>query len=514
LPAQGGNKVTAPVFCQAKQQETGQMAAKFLFKRQGSGVLEMHLEPGINMEQTQKLVMTPELRQAIAILQLGTTELAQYVDNEVLENPLLEVADDPGPGEDALGPGEDADQDGSRIDWITYLAESDSRDDSWNEQSPMEERTGASWESCVVEVPNLGEHLTLQLHLVLSDRRQLLIGEYLIGNIDERGYLTIDLEEACKACGCTLEEAEAVLRLIQTFDPPGVGGRSLSECLLIQLEQRGLRDTAMEQLVCRHLDELAAGKFARIAAALGLTEEDVRGRAETIRDLEPKPGRNFSFQGETRYIVPDLVVEKVDDEYVVLVNDAMVPRLMINKTYRDLLQRRETCDPDTVRFIEEKLKAALWLIRGIEQRRSTLYRVMCLITRFQRDFLDKGPAHLKGLTLRQVAQAAGLNESTVSRATANKYVQTPRGVFNMKYFFCRGLENDLTGELVASDVVKRILKELVAVEDARRPYSDQELCRMIASRGIHIARRTVAKYRQELGVLPARARKRAPAANS
>lgn len=181
---------------------------------------------------------------------------------------------------------------------------------------------------------------------------------------------------------------------------------------------------------------------------------------------------------------------------------------MINKTYWDLIQRRDACDQDTARFIEGRLKAALWLIRGIEQRRSTLYRVMRLIAKFQQDFLDQGAAHLKGLTLRQVAQAAGISESTVSRAAANKYVQTPRGMFNMKYFFCRGLENDLTGESVASEVVKRVLQELVAVEDPSRPYSDQQLCRMIASRGIHIARRTVAKYRQELGVLPARRRRR------
>lgn len=463
----------------------------------------MHLEYGINLEQTQKLLLTPELRQAIAILQLGTADLAQYVENEVLENPLLEMQDDEESGDAG------AEENASRIDWITYLAESDQADFAEREQSPVErgEPERASWDKYVAEVPNLDEHLTLQLHLALSEPHRVLIGEFLIGNIDEHGYLKVDLEETCKACGCSLDEVETVLRLIQSFDPPGVGGRSLSECLLIQLEQRGLRDPVMEQLVNWHLDDLASGRFSRIAKELGITDQEAQSRAELIKSLDPKPGRNFSRPGETRYIVPDVVVEKVGEEYVALVNDAMVPRLVINKTYRDLIKQRGTCDPATIEFIETRLKAALWLIRGIEQRRTTLYRVMCLITQFQRDFLDQGIAHLKGLTLRQVAEAAGLHESTVSRATANKYVQTPRGVFDLKFFFRRGVENDFTGEIVASEVVKRILKELVAVENPARPYSDQELCELIESRGLHIARRTVAKYRQELDILPARRRR-------
>jgi RNA polymerase sigma-54 factor len=463
----------------------------------------MLLEHGINLEQTQRLVLTPELRQAIAILQLGTVDLAQYVDNEMLENPLLEQNDE----ESGDSSPEESD---SRIDWITYLSESEQPDYRYTEQTTADqgEPERNSWDRYVAQVPGLGEHLTLQLHLTLSDPCQIMIGEFLIGNIDEHGYLQVDLEETCQACRCSLEEAGAVLRVIQSFDPPGVGGRSLSECLLIQLEQRGLRDAVMEQLVNQHLDDLAAGKLSRIAKDLGITDQEAQSRVEVIRSLDPKPGRNFSRPGETRYIVPDVVVEQVDDEYVVMVNDTMVPRLMINNTYRDLIKRRDACDPDTIQFIETKLKAALWLIRGIEQRRATLQRVMRLILQFQQDFFDKGAAYLKGLTLRQVAEAAGLHESTVSRATANKYVQTPRGLFDMKFFFRRGVENEFTGEIVASEVVKRILKELVAVEEPGHPYRDQDLCGLIEARGLHIARRTVAKYRQDLNILPARQRRR------
>lgn len=462
----------------------------------------MRLEYGMNLEQTQRPVLTPELRQAIAILQLGTADLAQYVENEMLENPLLER-------DDEASADSSPEENGSRIDWITYLSEAD-HDNPWREQSlaDQKEQERTSWDNYVAQVPTLGEHLTLQLHLALSDPDQVLIGEFLIGNIDEHGYLQIELEETCRVCGCSMEQAEAALRVIQSFDPSGVGGRSLSECLLIQLEQRGLRDPVMEQLVNQHLDDLAGGRLSRIARELGLSDQEVQSRVVLVRSLDPKPGRNFSRPGETRYIVPDVVVERVGDEYVVLVNDVLVPRLMINRTYRDLIQRHDSCDPAAIQFIETKLKAALWLIRGIEQRRSTLQKVTQLITSFQQDFLDRGIAHLKGLTLRQIAEAAGLHESTVSRATTNKYVQTPRGLFDMKFFFRRGVENEFTGEIVASEVVKNILKELVAVEEPGHPYSDQELCGLIESRGLRIARRTVAKYRQEMNILPARQRRR------
>lgn len=460
----------------------------------------MLLEHSISLEQTQRLVLTPELRQAIAILQLGTADLVEYVENEMSDNPLLEQQD-----EESV----DSSKEENEFDWITYLSESEP-DYAWREQFPVDQRDSerASWDSYVSQVPSLCEHLTTQLHLILSDPRRIMIGEFLIGNIDEHGYLQVDLDETCQTCHCSLDEARDVLQLVQSFDPSGVGGRSLAECLLIQLEQRGLRDTVMELLVNQHLDDLAAGKLTRIARELNLTDQDAQARVDLIKSLDPKPGRNFSRPGETRFIVPDMVVEKVGDEYVVVVNDTIVPRLMINNTYRDLIKRRDTCDPGTIQFIETKLKAALWLIRGIEQRRTTLQRVMRLILQFQRPFFEKGPAYLKGLTLRQVADAADIHESTVSRATANKYVQTPRGMFDMKFFFRRGLENELTGEVVASDVVKRTLKDLVAVEEPGHPYSDQEICGLIEAKGIHIARRTVAKYRQELNILPARLRRR------
>ncbi len=467
----------------------------------------MRLGYGINLEQSQKLIMTPELRQAITVLQLSAADLVQYLENAMLENPLLEVREEPEPGEEEVRP-EPAGDDFAR-DWCEYLAEygqvDRSFDRAWAEQ---EENDAYNFEHFVAQVPSLHEYLTLQLHLALSKPWEREIGEFLIGNIDDQGYLQISLEEVQKTCGYPVSEIERILKVIQSFDPTGVGARDLAECLLIQLDQRGLRSPVMEKLVRFFLNDLASGKLIKIAAALGLTVQEVQLKADLIKTLDPKPGRNFSRSGDVRYIIPDVVVEKVDGEFIVLVNDVSVPRLIINKTYQTLLKQRDACDPATAQFIENKLKAAVWLIRSIEQRRLTLYRVAQCIVNAQREFLERGIKSLKPLTLKQIARLAGLHESTVSRAIANKYIQTPLGVFDLKFFFSSGVENVLVGEMVAAESIKTLLKELIESEDTCKPYSDQRLCELLQERGIRIARRTVAKYRTEIGIPPVRQRKR------
>ncbi len=465
----------------------------------------MRLGYGITIEQSQKLLMTPELRQAITVLQLSAAELTQYIEDALLENPLLEVREEEG---EEVSRGCSAREDFTR-DWCEYLAEYGqvvrSFDRAWVERDEGEH---LSFEHFVAQAPSLHEYLTLQLHLALSDPRDRALGEFLIGNINEQGYLTISLEEAQRACGCSLSDLERVLRVIHSFDPPGVGARNLAECLLIQLEQRGLRTPVMERLVRFFLGDLAAGRLQKIAAALGLTVQEVQLKADIIRSLDPKPGRNFTRAGEVRYIIPDVVVEKLGGEYVVLVNEVTVPRLIVNKTYQSLLRQRDSCDPETIRFLENKLKAAVWLIRSIEQRRLTLYRVAQCLVEHQREFLERGVKYLRPLTLRQIARATDLHESTVSRAIANKYIQTPQGVFEMKFFFNSGVENVLAGEMMAAESIKRLIKELVESEDPRSPLSDQRICELLQEKGIRIARRTVAKYRQEIGIPPVRQRKR------
>ncbi len=467
----------------------------------------MHLGYGLNLEQTQKLIMTPELRQAITVLQLSAAELVQYIENAMLENPLLEVPEELDTEGNEIS--ERSRTDDFTSDWCDYLSESGhfdrTLDRAWAEQDDGEH---ANFEHFVAQAPSLHEYLTLQLHLAISDPLLRKIGEFLIGNINDQGYLQISLEEVQKMCGFPLATIERVLHVIQTFDPPGVGGRDLPECLLIQLEQRSQRTAVIEKLVRFFLCDLANGKLQKIATALGVTVQEVQMMADLIKSLDPKPGRNLSRTGDARYIIPDVVVEKGDGEYVVIVNDISVPRLIINKTYQTFLKQKENCDPATAQFIENKLKSAIWLIRSIEQRHLTLYRVVQCIVDHQKEFLDHGVKYLKPLTLRQIASVSGLHESTVSRTIANKYIQTPQGVFELKFFFNSGVANVLDGKMVAAESIKRMLKELVEEEDPRKPLSDQQLCELLQAKGINIARRTVAKYRQESGIPPVRQRKR------
>lgn len=456
--------------------------------------------------------MTPELRQAITVLQLSALDLTQYVENAMLENPLLEVSEDTEAGEMADSGGDEKsekDQDDFASEWCDYLSESGNFDrSSGRSWSDPDESERYNFEHFVAQVPSLNEHLGLQLRLAFSRPRDLEIGEFLIGNINDRGYLQIDLDDMEQLYNYPVGETERILKVIQTFDPPGVGARDLAECLLIQLDQRGLHTPKLEKLVRYFLDDLANGNLPKIATALGVTTSEVQHMADLIQTLDPIPGRNFSRPGENRYITPDVAVKKVDDDYVIIINDVSVPRLMVNRTYQTLLKRQELCDQGTTEFIQNKLKSAIWLIRSIEQRRLTLYRVVSSIVEFQREFFEHGVKHLKPLNMKQVADEIDMHESTVSRAIANKYVQTPQGLFDLKFFFTSGVENVIAGKMVAAESIKEVLKELIANEDPCHPHSDKELCKMLQAKGISIARRTVAKYRNEIGILPMRQRKR------
>ncbi len=442
---------------------------------------------GLNLEQAQKLIITPELRQAITVLQLPTTELAAYVEEQLQENPLLEVRED-GDGQAA------EDQDGPDYDWVEYFQDSsDLGLPARNEE--RETRRDQFWST----PPSLAEHLLFQLALHPCSGRIREIAEYLTGNIDENGYLQVGVEEVAAQLKVPVAEVEAALRVVQSLDPPGVGARDLQECLLLQVEHLGIEDGTLIRLINDHLQDVGLGRLNRVAQLMNLPVQEVQRAADRLRALDPKPGRNFAGAQQVRYIVPDVVVEKVAGEYVVLVNDVMVPRLTINNAYRAVLLQGKAGDSEARRFVESRLAAATWLIRSIEQRRLTLYKVARCLVDLQRDFLDHGPKYLKPLNLRQVAEIVGLHESTVSRATANKYMQTPRGIFEMKYFFSSGL-NCSDGSVTSAESIKKLLQELVTQEDTRAPLSDRQIADFFASRGLKISRRTVAKYRQELGI--------------
>lgn len=470
----------------------------------------MRMGYGLNVEQSQKLIMTPELRQAITVLQLSSLELSTYIEQQCQENPLLELKEEEPEREQSTAVEdkqvEPADEPKEYdLDWEEYFL--DSSDLGMVRQESVLDPLDYGYENFLSKAPTLSEHLLFQLNMSSCQFRDRIIGEYLIGNIDEHGYLRVSLCEVASKLNIDELEVRQVLNLIQSFDPIGVGARDLVECLMIQVNQLGIENDILKNIIKEHLVDLSKGKVNRIAQDLGITVHEVQRVADILKTLDPKPGRNFASPNDTRYIVPDIFLEKVDGEYIILVNDGTIPRITINTTYRSVLSKDKNCDTRTRRFVESKLNAAAWLIRSIEQRRLTLYKVAKCLVELQRDFLDHGVKYLKPLNLKKVASLVNLHESTVSRATSNKYIQTPQGVFDMKYFFSTGLNNS-AGSSTSAQSIKKMLQEIVAGEDTRTPLDDQKISELLLQKGIRISRRTVAKYRDELNIPAIRKRKR------
>ncbi|MEW6307701.1 MAG: RNA polymerase factor sigma-54 [Bacillota bacterium] len=452
----------------------------------------MRIGQGLSLEQTQRLIITPELKQAITVLQLPVLELGAYLQQELLNNPLLELREDD--GEEESGPDE------PDLDWLDYFL--DGSDIGY--VRPHEEDARRDYGTAAA--PTLHEHLLFQLNLQFSDRLDRSIGEFIIGNIDDNGYLRLEAQEAARALKVPQARADRVLAAVQKFDPPGVGARDVPECLRLQLAAAGNDDPLVWTLVARHLEDLAAGKLTKLTGLLGVRIQDIQAAADVIRALDPKPGARFPAQDQNRTIVPDAVIERVNGEYVVVLNDGIAPRLTISHVYRSLLRQPDT-GGEVEQFLQSRLNAAVWLLRSVEQRRLTLYRVVESVVRFQRAFLDHGISRLRPLTLRHVAEEVRLHESTISRATSGKYVQTPQGAFELRFFFTSGVE-DQAGAGVSAATIKRIIAELMAGEDPSAPLSDQALTDMLRERGLVISRRTVAKYRSVMKTPSSSRRKR------
>ena len=465
----------------------------------------MRLGYGLSLEQTQKLIMTPELRQAITILQLSALELSTYVEEQLMENPLLETQEESTElkGEEEPTPAvESVPDDKWEVDWQDYFQDQD-ENRIRQERVVVEEKQ--RFDPFITAAPTLLEHLLEQLH-VQKVSASLDVAEYIVGNLNDKGYLMLSLEEVAKETGASLETVEEALAVVQTLDPMGIGARNLEECLALQLPL--LTDCPPElPEFLKHLEDLAAGRLQRIAHALKISLSRVQELADLVRQLDPKPGLQFSGPGEVRYVVPDVVIEEIGGEYIILVNDITVPRLGINKAYREALSQEE--GTDTRKFVEQKLNAAAWLIRSIDQRRLTLYKVANAIVKWQTEFLRYGIRHLRPLTLKDIAEEIGVHESTVSRATSHKYVQTPRGIFEFKFFFAnskgRGHNND---SAVTTEGIKLALRDIINSENPRSPYSDQKLADLLKAKDMEISRRTVAKYRDELGIAATTVRKR------
>jgi len=465
--------------------------------------------------------MTPQLQQAIKLLQLSRMELMDVVREELEENPVLEegqeTPEDKAQSEEELAAEKtdeaapealkeiEGDGDGmADIDWKTYLESYSLGGTTADSYEDDEDRP--SYENLLTKKPSLTDHLMWQLSLSRLENREREVAAEIIGNVDDDGYLQVSIEELSAQTGCDPEQAEKVLSAIQDFDPPGVASRNLQECLLKQVEQLGMTEDAVGIILRDHINDLENRRYQVIARCLQIPLDDVFSAAKFISSLDPRPGSQFG-QEDVHYIIPDIFVYKISDEYIVVLNDEGLPNLRINSFYRNALSGAEQLDEKAGEYIQEKLRGALWLIKSIHQRQRTIYRVTKSIVKFQRDFFDRGVDHLKPLVLRDVAEDIEMHESTVSRVTTNKYVQTPQGLFELKYFFNSGI-NTTGGDSVASESVKSKIKEIITAEDPRKPFSDQKIVELLRGQGIDIARRTVTKYREMLGVGSSTQRKR------
>jgi len=473
----------------------------------------MALDIRLAQKLTQKLVMTPQLRQAIKILQLPRGELDALINEELAENPVVERAEEEATPEEPVVAEEElaAAAAPEEIDWKAYL-------ESYNEDMPALPPTGDSegdeerqntLENLLTRTESLTEHLSWQLRFSDLTEEEKQIASLIIGNLDVDGYLQASIKEIAASAGVSAELVERVLQIIQACDPPGVGARDLRECLLLQLRAQGLDDPTVEDptlalagaIVQDHLPVLEGRRFERLSKDLGATAEEVARAVKLITSLEPKPGRNFG-DGEVRYVTPDVYVDKSGDEYLVTLNEEGLPRLKVNASYRRFLAE----GGEAKEYVQEKIRAAAWLIKSIHQRQRTLLLVAQSLVKFQQDFLTYGVSQMRPLVLRDVAEDVGIHESTVSRAISNKYVATPRGIYALKQFFTTGLKGR-QGQDVAAQSVKERIREMISNEDPARPLSDEEIVQALARDNINIARRTVAKYRESMNIFPSAKRK-------
>ena len=482
----------------------------------------MALELRQSLKLSQQLVMTPQLQQAIKLLQLSRLELQQAVREELEVNPALEEdAEETQEGRETMeasppeaGPESPEPSESSagkelidRVDWDYYFGDNATAFGTRGERDREEEDGRPYYENLLTRKPSLAEYLEMQINLSTEDDVVAGIAPYLIGNIDENGYLKVSAEETASALGKPVEDVERAIAKIQTLDPAGVGARDLRECLMIQAREKGEEFALPLMILTEHFDLFTRGDVAGVSRRLKLSREVVREAFQKLVTLWPKPGRAF-MGDDVHYITPDAYVIKRDDQWVITLNEDGQPRLRLSTYYRDLLSAGDRLGKEDKEFLKQKINSALWFIKSIHQRQRTIYKVVESIMRIQREFLENGPRSLKPLTLRDVAEDISMHESTVSRVTNNKYVYTPHGIFELKFFFNSGLNRDGGEENIASKSVKEEILEIIKGEGEEKPLSDQDLVRILRNKGIRIARRTVTKYRQAMGVLPSSKRKK------
>lgn len=465
----------------------------------------MELSQSLRLKQSQKLVMTPQLQQVIKLLQLPTMELVTLVRQELEANPVLEETVEQTPPEERKREEEQAAAAEENMDaWLQHAAEEGPRETRDRDQE--EERESAR-EGRMVAVQTLEDFLLGQLAELEVDAESHRLARFLVGNLDDNGYLSAPLAELTGPAGATVEALEAALGLVHTLDPAGVGARDLKECLLLQLPESGGAASLARRVVGEHLGELESYSMngcPALAKSLDVTESELAEAVKLIRMCDPKPGRPFADVAPA--VFPDGRVEKVGEDYVVVVNDNGVPPLRLSQSYREMLANRAKLGEEERRYLQERFRSALMLMRGIEQRRVTLYRTLDHIVKHQREFLERGARGLRPLTLREVADAIGVHESTVSRVVANKHVSTPRGIFALRDFFSNRLPSHAANGTSSAQVRERI-KDMIETETAGSPLSDEALAEKLRQEGIAIARRTITKYREAMKVPAAWLRK-------
>jgi len=459
----------------------------------------------LGLQVKLKQTLAPQLIQSLRMLQMPLLRLEQTLRQELVTNPLLEEVE-PSLGtdeEEKAFSEEEAQIDPrlSKIDWEDYLG-----DDVGYKFRVEKERGEDKTEPFFVFEKTLYDHLLEQLNYQKLSQEEFDIGEYIIGNIDENGYLSCSIEEIINSLKSNPKTTKKILSLIQSFDPPGVGARDLKESLLFQLTEKDLRDTLAYKIVKNYLSELDKKSISQLAKIMGVEFAQVQKAMEVIRSLSPKPAYGRFTPGALP-VIPDLVVEKVGDDFVVYHNDKNVPRLTINPAYRKLVKKDSKSTPETKEYIKKKLEQARWFLNALNQRRTTMIKVMEAIVEEQRNFFEKGPKELKPLIMDDIAAKVEMNVATISRVANDKYVQTPQGIFEIKYFFNKGVQKQ-NGEELSKRNVKSLIEKFVKEENPLSPLSDQQVCDMLIKEGINIARRTVTKYREELRILPARFRKR------
>jgi RNA polymerase sigma-54 factor len=480
----------------------------------------MAISQKLHTKLVQKLILTPSLQQAIKLLPMSTLELADLLNQEMVENPLLEEvpteelqpADQQAQNEkaDAEKPSAEKSDQWDDADYEYFFG--DYLDDGYKSRAPSEVKELPPIENTLSSASSLSDHLMWQLSLQ-AENEQLRdlgekvrdIGQAIIGNLDDDGYLVASVEEIAAMGDWPVSDVERVLQHVQSFDPIGVCARDLQECLTIQIRHLGMAGSPSEKIVTEHLRLLQNHQVPELARKLGMSIDDLKQHIELIRHLDPKPGSRYN-PSQSQYVIPDVYVVKVEDQYVAVLNEEGLPQLRISPVYRRLLDKGAENSDETRAYVKDKFRSALWLIKSVEQRQKTIHKVATSIINFQKDFLDHGIEYLRPLVLRDVANDIGMHESTVSRVVTNKYMHTPQGVFEMKYFFHSGIASSY-GEAVSSVTIKQRIRKIIEQEDPRKPLSDSKIVSILQREGLELARRTIAKYREELKIPTSNQRK-------